>query len=320
MTAKLALIGGRGYTGSELLKLLAFHPDIELLAASSSSQAGQPIVQAVPEWPDAAQTYTALTPETVAEVDAGVWVLALPNGASGPWVEAIGQAHPEAIVIDLGADWRFDQGWTYGLTEWNRSALDSARRIANPGCYATGAQFGLLPIRDQLVRPPVAFGVSGYSGAGKTPSPRNDPERLRDNLIPYALTGHVHEREVSSRLGRPVRFHPHVAQFFRGISLTIAVDLSEPVTADELLEVFQQCYQAEALIEVSADIPEIRQIAGTPKLAVGGFSIDPRNHQRASLVVVLDNLLKGAASQALQNINLALGLPELQGVEDSPGA
>ena len=320
MTAKLALIGGRGYTGSELLKLLAFHPDIELLAASSSSQAGQPIVQAVPEWPDAAQTYTALTPETVAEVDAGVWVLALPNGASGPWVEAIDRAHPEAIVIDLGADWRFDQGWIYGLTEWNRSALASARRIANPGCYATGAQFGLLPIRDQLVRPPVAFGVSGYSGAGKTPSPRNDPERLRDNLIPYALTGHVHEREVSSRLGRPVRFHPHVAQFFRGISLTIAVDLSEPVTADELLEVFQQCYQAEALIEVSADIPEIRQIAGTPKLAVGGFSIDPRNHQRASLVVVLDNLLKGAASQALQNINLALGLPELQGVEDSPGA
>ncbi len=314
---RLALIGGRGYTGSELLQLIAGHSDIELALASSTSQAGQPIVEQVPDWPDRKQTYTELEPASVGEVDASVWVLALPNGASTPWVAAIEQAHPEAVIVDLGADWRFDSEWVYGLTEWNREALAGATRIANPGCYATGAQFGLLPLRDFLVRPPVVFGVSGFSGAGKTPSPRNDPERLKDNLIPYALTGHVHEQEISARLGRPVRFHPHVAPFFRGISLTLAVDLADPTSADELLAHFEAAYKDESMIGISPKIPEIREVAGTPRLHIGGFTVDERNPHRASFVVVLDNLLKGAASQALQNINLALGLGELMGIERS---
>lgn len=312
---RLALIGGRGYTGSELLKLLVHHPGIELALASSGSQAGSPIREQVPNWPDPDRTYTALAVDEVARVDAEIWVLALPNGKSATWVEAIEKAHPDALILDLGADWRFDEAWVYGLSEWNRDALAGARRIANPGCYATGAQFGLLPIRDWLVRPPVIFGVSGFSGAGRTPSPRNDPERLRDNLIPYSLSGHVHEREVSTRLGRPVRFHPHVAPFFRGISLTMAIDLADPTSGAELLAHFEACYAGEALVRVSEAIPEIRDVAGTPSLAVGGFTVDERNPHRASLVVVLDNLLKGAASQALQNINLAFGLDERSGLE-----
>lgn len=314
MIHRLALIGGRGYTGSAFLPLLARHPGLELALASSGSQAGQPLTTIDPDWPYPGQVLESLTPAQVGQVDAGVWVLALPNGASQPWVEAIGQAHPEAVIVDFGADWRFDEHWVYGLSEWNRAALRGARRIANPGCYATGAQFGLLPLRDQLTRPPVVFGVSGYSGAGKTPSPRNDPERLRDNLIPYSLTGHVHEREISTRLGRPVRFHPHVAPFFRGISLTMAVNLSAPSTAGALFEQFAECYRDEPLIQVSEAIPEIREVAVTSGLRIGGFAVDERQLHRASLVVVLDNLLKGAASQAMQNINLALGLDELAGI------
>jgi len=313
---RLALIGGRGYTGSELLALLVRHPGIELALASSGSQAGTPIIEHVPDWLDPAQCFTALEPSQVAAVDADVWVLALPNGKSRPWVEAIGQLGSRQIILDLGADWRFDTGWVYGLTEWNRDALAGATRIANPGCYATGAQFALLPFRDQLVRPPVIFGVSGYSGAGRTPSPRNDPERLRDNLIPYALTGHVHEHEVSTRLGRPVRFHPHVAPFFRGISLTLALDLAEPTEADVLYEHCLAAYRDEPLIQVSREIPEVRQVTRTAGLMIGGFSVDARNPHRASLVVVLDNLLKGAASQALQNLNLALGLEERLGLPE----
>jgi N-acetyl-gamma-glutamyl-phosphate reductase len=312
---RLALIGGRGYTGNALLALLGCHPEIELALASSTSQAGSPIIDEVPEWPDAAQCFTALEPKEVASVDADVWVLALPNGLSRDWVEAIEGRASDDIILDLGADWRFDADWVYGLTEWNREALAGATRIANPGCYATGAQFGLLPFRDQLVRPPIVFGVSGYSGAGRTPSPRNDPERLRDNLIPYALTGHVHEHEISTRLGRPVRFHPHVAAFFRGISLTVSLDLADPADADSLYEHCLATYRDEPLIRVSREIPEVRQIAGTAGLLIGGFTVDARNPHRASLVVVLDNLLKGAASQALQNINLALSLDELAGVD-----
>ena len=317
MTVRLALIGGRGYTGQTLLPLIARHPGLELAVATSGSEAGTPLTQLVPDWPDREQHLQALTPDQCGTVDAQVWVLALPNGASAPWVSAIEHASPEAVIVDLGADYRFTPEWTYGLSEWNRPALKAARRIANPGCYATGAQFGLLPIRELLTRPPVVFGVSGYSGAGKTPSPRNDPERLRDNLIPYALTGHVHEAEISARLGRPVRFHPHVAAFFRGISLTIAANLSEPFTPERLLELYQESCAEMPLVTVSAEIPEIRDVANTPGLRVGGFTVDARNPHRASLVVVLDNLLKGAASQAVQNINLALGLPELSGIKEA---
>ena len=281
------------------------------MLAASNAQAGQPLAAEVPDWPEADQRFVALAPADVGGVDADVWVLAVPNGASGPWVDAITQAHPRAVLVDLGADHRFDADWVYGLTEFNREALTGARRIANPGCYATGAQFGLLPLRDALIAPPVVFGVSGRSGAGRTPSPRNDPDRLRDNLIPYALTGHVHEREIGAHLGRPVRFHPHVAAFFRGISLTIAVDLSEPADAADLLERFRRVYGDEPLIGVDAGIPEIASLSPRTGLNIGGFAVDERDGHRASFVVVLDNLLKGAASQALQNVNRALGLDEL---------
>lgn len=312
---RLALIGGRGYTGSELLGRIAHHPEIALALASSDSRAGQPIAETVPGWPDPGQAFEALQPEAAAEVDADVWVLALPNGKSSPWVDAISSAHPGAVIVDLGADWRFDESWTYGLTELNRQALGGTKRIANPGCYATGGVLGLWPIRRSLAAPPVVFGVSGYSGAGRTPSPRNDPERLKDNLVPYSLAGHVHEREISAHLRRPVRFHPHVGPFFRGISLTISVMLTEPLSPEELLSIYREHYQGEPLIRLGQEIPEIRQVAETPRLAIGGFTVDERDPMRASFVIALDNLLKGAASQALQNINLALGLDELTGLD-----
>ena len=137
-------------------------------------------------------------------------------------------------------------------------------------------------------------------------------------MIPYALTGHVHENEISTHLGRPVRFHPHVAPFFRGITLTIAVDLGTPVTAESLVSEFRAFYADESLVRVQAEIPEIPALNPRTGVCIGGFSVDARDAQRASFVVVLDNLLKGAASQALQNINLALGLDELTGIT-SPG-
>ncbi|MGK7294920.1 MAG: N-acetyl-gamma-glutamyl-phosphate reductase [Candidatus Wenzhouxiangella sp. M2_3B_020] len=314
---RLALIGARGYTGSELLSLLVGHPGLELALAVSGSQAGTPIVDHVPDWPDEDQRFEALEPGGVDDVDADAWILAVPNGQSAPWVAAIEAAHSGALILDLGADHRFDGDWVYGLTEFNRDALDDARRIANPGCYATGAQFGLLPLRDALIAPPVVFGISGYSGAGRTPSPRNDPDRLRDNLIPYSLSGHVHEREIGAHLGRPVRFHPHVASFFRGISLTVAVDLGEPFAVSDLIERYDSCYDGEPLVRVSEAIPEIGSLAPATGIEIGGFTIDERDGHRASFVVVLDNLLKGAASQALQNVNRALGFDEFTGI---PGA
>lgn len=307
---KVALIGGRGFTGAAFLNLLARHPQLELAVATSGSQAGQPIADVADAWRGRSETFATLTPEQVPAVTAGVWVLALPNGASAPWVAAIDHAHPEALIVDLGADYRFDPHWVYGLPELGRDAVRGARRIANPGCYATGAQLALAPLAVRLAEAPVIFGVSGYSGAGRTPGPRNDPERLADNLVPYALAGHVHEQEISHRLGADVRFHPHVAAFFRGISLTVSVTLDQVVDADTVRAWFERAYGGEPRVMVQDAIPEVRAVVNTPDACIGGITVDPRDGRRVTLVVVLDNLLKGAASQALQNINLALGLDE----------
>jgi len=308
------LIGGRGYTGSELLRLIAGHPQMELGIASSRSDAGQTLSSICADWPEDGRTFTQLEPEGVAAHPADAWVLALPNGFAGRWVEAIRDRFPGSVILDLSADYRFDSQWTYGLPERYRDEIRNSHLIANPGCYATGAQLGLLPLVDQLRSDPLVFGVSGYSGAGKTPSPRNDPEILRDNLIPYALSGHMHEKEISHQLHTAVKFMPHVAAFFRGISLTIAFELDHPVSPSELEGLFREAYAGEKRITVSSEVPLISAVRNTADVHVGGFNIDARNPAKGGLVVVLDNLLKGAASQALQNLNLALGLDENSGI------
>ncbi len=308
------LVGGRGYTGSELLALIAAHPYMKLGIASSRSHAGRRISSTCDGWPDDGRVFTQLEPAGIPAHPADAWVLALPNGLARKWVGPIRAEFPDSVILDLSADYRFDPHWTYGLPERFRDQILHAQLIANPGCYATGSQLGLLPVMDSLISTPVIFGVSGYSGAGKTPSPRNDPDVLRDNLIPYALSGHMHEKEISHQLQTEVRFMPHVAAFFRGISLTIAFELDHMTSVGDLEMLFQQTYAAEARVKVYCDIPQLSEVRDTPDVHIGGFTIDERNPVQGSLVVVLDNLLKGAASQALQNLNLALGLGEHLGV------
>ena len=308
------LVGGRGYTGSELLGLIAGHPNMSLGIASSRSHAGQSLSSSCDRWPDDGSAFTHLQPSGVSDYPADAWVLALPNGLAAPWVEAIRARYPESVILDLSADYRFDPLWTYGLPERFRQQIRRARLIANPGCYATGSQLGLLPLCDYLVSTPVIFGVSGFSGAGKTPSPRNDPAVLQDNLIPYALSGHMHEKEIGHQLGYEVRFMPHVADFFRGISLTITFEVDHEASVEKLERLFQHTYADEPRIKVSREIPQVSAVRNTPDVHIGGFNVDGRNPSRGNLVVVLDNLLKGAASQALQNLNLALGLDENSGI------
>lgn len=314
MSRRIALVGARGHTGSELLGLLARHPDFELAVASSRSRAGQAISASCPAWPDPESRFVELSPGGVREHPAEAWVLALPNGHAEEWVAAISAIQPTAVILDLSADYRFSDAWVYGLPERFRERIRGALRIANPGCYATGAQLALLPLLEALAGAPSVFGVSGYSGAGSKPSPRNDPERLRDNLLPYALAGHIHEREVSHQLGREVRLLPHVAAFFRGISLTVEARLTDAADPQDLLARYRDHYAGEPLVRVGAEIPEIRQVVGTPLAMLGGFVVDERDPRRVALVATLDNLAKGAASQALQNLNLALGLDEFTGL------
>jgi N-acetyl-gamma-glutamyl-phosphate reductase len=317
---RVGLVGARGYVGMELMRLVAEHPQLQLALASSRSLKG-PVadVAAVDgaalnaDEPDIA--FAAHTPADVAAAGLDVCYLAMPNGLAAPFVEALEATGSEAVMVDLSADYRFDDSWTYGLPEAGRGAgrerLRGAKRISNPGCYATGAQLSLLPLQGRLAAPAQVFGVSGYSGAGTTPSDKNNPEKLANNVMPYAQTGHIHEREVTRHLGEEVFFMPHVAPHFRGIQITTSAQLREATTAAELEETFRAYYQDEPLVQVK--IPEVAHIANEHHACVGGFTMGS-DGTRVVINATIDNLLKGAATQAMQNTNLSLGLPERAGI------
>lgn len=311
----IALIGARGHVGCELMRLLVEHPGFELAWASSRQKQGQPIAKDVPGMRG---HYCLIEPQNLAEHLADVYVLALPNGLAETWVAAIDDHHPNAIILDLSADYRFNSQWTYGLTEINRAAISTARRISNPGCYATAMQLALHPLLPLGISNIHCFGVSGYSGAGTTPSPNNDPQQLQDNLKAYKLTDHVHEREVSHQLQQPVHFMPSVAGFFRGIQMTVSCTLQQaqgPLKQDQINACFETYYQQEACVLTGQNIPEIKEVRETPLCSIGGATLS-MDGQRLVLISVLDNLLKGAASQAIQNLNLACGFYECEGLSN----
>ena len=308
----IGIVGARGHTGTELIRLVAAHPQLELAFVSSRELDGQPVADHVDAYHGPLH-YQSLDPAAVAARGADVVVLALPNGKAAPFVEAIDATRSETLVVDLSADYRFDPGWYYGLPEITRGRYAGQKRISNPGCYATAMQLAIWPMLDQLAGPPQCFGVSGYSGAGTTPSDRNNAELLRDNLMPYALVDHLHEREVSTRLGVPVEFMPHVAPHFRGITLTANLWLHEPVTVDQVRARYEQRYAGEPLVDVIDQAPWVSRIAGRHGVEIGGFAVAPGG-KRLVVVATEDNLLKGAATQAMQNINIALGLGEFTSI------
>ncbi|OLY84805.1 Protein ARG5,6, mitochondrial [Smittium mucronatum] len=343
----VGLIGARGYTGHELIKLIDSHPNFDLNVVSSRELNGQK----VETYKSNDINYSNLTPLDVSNLtksgEVDTWVLALPNKVSPPFVTAIDEAseqfsisHP--VIVDLSADNRFDLSgkWTYGLPELFRDKISKEKpfhKISNPGCYATAAQLSIAPIIDHVnfsVGTSI-FGVSGYSGAGTTPSNKNDPEFLKDNLIPYSLTGHIHENEIgfsltkyiqsrliehppqnNDKLGYSVRFSPHVASFFRGITLTSHIPLLKPLTKSELLDIYKSFYASEKLVNVYESVPLVKDIANKHSVSIGGITTGENFNTGPYVVVVstIDNLLKGAATQAIQNLNIVCGLDEYTGI------
>ncbi|HEY0662725.1 MAG TPA: N-acetyl-gamma-glutamyl-phosphate reductase, partial [Lysobacter sp.] len=257
--------------------------------------------------------YVAYGPEQSATTGVDALVLALPNGKAAPFVAAVDSRASETLLIDLSADYRFDDGWYYGLPELTRDRYAGQRRISNPGCYATAMQLAIAPMLDMLAGPVQCFGVSGYSGAGTTSSDKNDPAKLRDNLMPYALTGHVHEREVTRQLGHPVEFMPHVAPHFRGLTITANLHLSGVLDRAEAVARYRTRYAGEPLVRVGDAAPWVSAIADQHHVDLGGFALSD-DGRRLVVIATEDNLLKGAATQALQNLNLAFGLDETTGI------
>jgi N-acetyl-gamma-glutamyl-phosphate reductase len=313
MSVKIGLVGARGHTGRHLLRLLAGRGDMQVVCAGSREFAGQAVTTLAPEV-DPDLMFEALTPEDVAGRGLDAVILALPNGAAAPYVAAIEAGSRETVIVDLSADYRFDESWVYGLPEiYGRDRIRGAARIANPGCYATAGQLAIAPLRDVIAGTAHVFGVSGYSGAGTTPSRKNDTEALKDNLMPYALTGHLHEGEMARHTGVPVAFTPHVAEFFQGLTATVQFEFASPQSAEDIRARYETAYGGESLIRLIDEIPEIRDGAHFNGAVLGGFAVS-KDGMRGVTVCALDNLLKGAAVQAVQNLAIATGLPEFDGL------
>lgn len=303
-TYRIGVIGARGHTGAELMRLLDAHPYVEVVFAGSRELAGEPVPSID------GLSFENLAPDDVSQRKLDALFMALPDGIGGPWVAEISD---DTVIVDISADHRFDDEWVYGLPELCREKIKGARRIANPGCYATALILSIAPFTDDLGGTPTVFGVSGYSGAGTTPSPRNDPDNLEGNLIPYRLTGHNHEREGTRYLGRTVRFMPHVHPAFRGILTTTHMPLSVSTTAETAHQRLVDAYSDEPLVDVTDDTPTLKDGTELTGALLGGTTVS-EDGLGLTVVAAEDNLLKGAAVQAVQNLNLALGLPEISGI------
>ncbi|KAI0726109.1 bifunctional acetylglutamate kinase/N-acetyl-gamma-glutamyl-phosphate reductase [Fomitopsis betulina] len=339
---RLALIGARGFTGQTLTTLLSSHPHLDLTHVSSRQLAGY----SLDGYTKAELKYSDLSAADVermekdGEVDA--WVMALPNGVCKPFVDAVDRGSKErktgepSVVVDLSADYRFEDGWTYGLPElYGRSSIRASKRISNPGCYATSSQLLVAPLLKHLKYGawPTVFGASGYSGAGTvtgppaadgrpTTSPKVTPESLMGGIKAYSLTDHIHEREAGRHLSRllasgaspmKIAFVPNVAPWFSGIISVLSMPLNDTVTAKDVKVLYEEKYSGEKLITIKKDVPVLQDIENKHGWTVGGYQVHSQG-DRAVVVGGLDNLLKGAATQCLQNLNIALGYDEYAGI------
>jgi N-acetyl-gamma-glutamyl-phosphate reductase len=326
--ARVAIAGATGYTGQELLRLLARHPAVRITVATASTAAS-----AARRLPGLGRvwdgTITPLDADRLA-AEADLVFLALPDAAAaelGPALVAKG-----VRVIDLSGAFRLrDAGerghWypetreipedvAYGLTERERESVAKASLVANPGCYPTASLLALAPLADAglLVggHDIVIDAKSGVSGAGRTPTERTHFSEVHGSMSAYGVFGHRHGAEIEQGLGRQVTFTPHLVPLDRGIFATIYLRVPEGTSDQTLADVYRTAYAEATFVRpVGTDLPQIKHVAHTNFCDIG-WRVDRSG--RAIVVSVLDNLVKGASGQAVQNMNVMLGLPEATGL------
>jgi N-acetyl-gamma-glutamyl-phosphate reductase len=323
---KAAVVGATGYTGAEVCRLLANHPFVDLAVATSERQEGTPLSAANP-W---LTSEVVLSKFDVARVEADVVFLCQPNGVAMRVVPELAQ---RAKVVDLSADFRlrdtalyptwygfehacpeYDPWPVFGLPELvDRCEIATAQVVANPGCYVTATLLALVPlVREGLVNgTPIVDAKSGVSGAGRSALEGDHMlAELHGSFKPYKTTGHRHTPEMEQMLGAPVRFTPHLLPVSRGICATIHVPTE--ATKGQIYEAWLSAYSDEPFVRTVGDPPSIKQVHGSNSCLL--FADVDQRTGHAVLVSVIDNLVKGAAGQAVQNMNIMLGLPETAGL------
>ena len=323
------ILGASGYGGGELLRWLSNHPAVASLRGTARSHAGKPFHAQHPNLQGLVEGVFEATPdwEAMATSPAPVIFSALPHGELGklwPELEAAAQTHPglleRLIVIDLSADFRLDPTWVYGLVDWQPERMAGARRIANPGCFATALQLALLPLAPWQPAFVAVTAATGSSGSGAAPSDTTHHPTRANDFRAYKVLGHQHEAEVLRTLATagwqaPLSFVPQSAPMVRGIFATIQFPLPPGIECGALRAHFENFYKGRFFVRI---------VDGTPRVAatVGGAFADLSVAAKGShgvVLVALDNLGKGMATQAVQNLNLALGLPEWTGLRSAGG-
>lgn len=339
---KVGIVGGTGYTGVELLRLLAQHPSVEVVTITSRGEAGLPVSTMFPNlrgWIDLAFE----DPATANLIACDVVFFATPNGVAMQQAPALLDAGVR--VIDLAADYRITdvaewEKWygmkhvspewvekaVYGLPEINRVAIATARLVANPGCYPTAVQLGFAPLLASALIDScslIADAKSGVSGAGRKAEVSSLFSEAADNFKAYGVPGHRHLPEIRQGLARVagesvgLTFVPHLTPLIRGIHATLYARLKSSADVD-FQAVFEQYYADEPFVDVlpAKSHPETRSVraANLCRIAVHR----PQGGDTLVVLSVIDNLVKGAAGQAIQNMNIMFGLPEKDGLWQLP--
>ena len=328
---KVAIIGASGYTGGELLRMLLNHGEVEITDITSRQYDGTPAHKIHPHIRDSGLVFKNKAPD---ELDADVVFTATPHGASMKIVPKI--LETGAKVVDLSGDYRYrdtevyekwygmehtdkEQKAAFGLPELYRDEIKKADLVANPGCFPTGAILSSYPlVKNNLVDRIVIDSKTGVSGAGVNPSSTTHYPNIADNVNPYKISSHRHMSEIQQELHGfddvKVSFTPHLVPVNRGIQTTSHSFLIKDITTDELREFYEKEYKDEYFIKLmdEGEIPHLSSVRGSNFVHIGGFEIDETG--RVIMLSAIDNLVKGASGQAIQNMNILLGIDERTGL------